>query len=219
MSETRHAIYFTAAPGSALAAFGDAVLGTGPTPTLPEAWIEEPLRYGFHATLKAPFRLRDGLRAGELHQVLADLAAASCPVAIGRLRLAELGSFLALVPEDAPPALGTLAETCVRTFEPLRAPLTPADMERRRPDRLSQRQRDLLARWGYPYVFEEFRFHMTLTGPLDPDDRATAKARLAEGFAPLADDIVMLDAVSLLEQPAPSARFRLVERVPLGRLR
>ena len=33
---------------------------------------------------------------------------------------------------------------------------------------LTDRQEALLTQWGYPYVMEEFRFHITLTGALDP---------------------------------------------------
>lgn len=218
----RHAIYFTPPPGSPLAAFGARVFGEdGPgTPALlPEAWIAEPLRYGFHATLKAPFRLAPDRDAGALAAALDAFCAGYPPVSLGALRPVALGRFVALVPASGgdpqtAPVAGLAAE-CVRRFDPFRAPLTEAERAHRRPERLTPRQRDLLKQWGYPHVFEEFRFHMTLTGPLDGDVRAQALARLVEAYAPLAAEPVTVDALSLLEQPLPSQRFRLVDRYRL----
>jgi hypothetical protein len=46
-----------------------------------------------------------------------------------------------------------------------------------------QRQRNYLDRWGYPYVMEEFRFHMTLTGRLDSTCRWGVVDMLRARFA------------------------------------
>ena len=53
--------------------------------------------------------------------------------------------------------------------------------QRRRPETLSPRQRELLHRRGYPFVMEEFRFHPRLTGGL-PQDRLAAFATTSPGF-------------------------------------
>ena len=84
-----------------------------------------------------------------------------------------------------------------RRLDPFRAPLTPSERARRRPEDLDPRRRALLDRWGYPHVFEAFRFHMTLTGRLADDAREAWRARLAASWPPLTLTLT-IDAVTLL---------------------
>ncbi|KQP88617.1 phosphonate metabolism protein [Methylobacterium sp. Leaf113] len=217
----RYALYFTPAPGSALAAFGDAILGPGPglgsvpvpgaLADLVAAHTAAPRVYGFHATLKAPMRLRPGMTEADVFAAAEALAAHRAPLPAGPLRVAALGDFLALVPAAAPPALSLLAAECVAALDPLRAPLTDAERARRRPERLDPRGRALLERWGYPHVFEAFRFHMTLTERLNPEARAAALPVLAEAAAGLPD--LVIDGVSVVGQ-AGAAPFHLLRRLP-----
>jgi ribose 1,5-bisphosphokinase len=73
----------------------------------------------------------------------------------------------------------------------------------------------LLARWGYPYVLDEFRFHFTLTGPTGEAPGLAYEARQA--LAKLADTPLWFDAVSLVTEPSPGAAFREVHRSRLRR--
>jgi hypothetical protein len=170
----------------------------------------EPRTYGFHATLKPPMRLAPGATEDDLLAACEALARHREPLAAGRLRVALLGDFVALVPASPPPELGLLAAECVAALDPLRALLSPAERARRRPERLDPRGRALLERWGYPYVFEAFRFHMTLTGRLAADERETWRARLAEAYDDEAGLVV--DALTLLRQDG-TAPFRVVSRI------
>ncbi|KQP59720.1 phosphonate metabolism protein [Methylobacterium sp. Leaf399] len=215
----RYALYFTPAPGTALAAFGDAVLGAVPTlgPTTLRALLaartEEPRVYGFHATMKAPWRLGPGVTEADLLAAAEALAAHRPPLPVGSLRVAALGHVAALVPESPPPALGLLAAECVAALDPLRAPLSAAERVRRHPERLDPRGRALLERWGYPHVFEEFGFHMTLTGRLGPEDRAVILPLLTEAAADLPD--LVIDALSVVVQDGADP-FRLLRRIPFA---
>ena len=74
-----------------------------------------------------------------------------------------IGGFVAIVPATPSPGLDELAADCVTGFERFRLPMTAQERSRRLAAGLSQHQTANLERWGYPYVFEEFRFHMTLT--------------------------------------------------------
>src|SRR5262249_2220033 len=80
-------------------------------------------------------------------------------------------------------------------------PLTDADRARRNPARLTPRQRDYLERWGYPYVMEEFRFHMTLTGRLEAN-RASPLDMLREGFRDIGIGRLSVDRIALFRQAA-----------------
>ncbi len=123
----------------------------------------EPRRYGFHGTIRAPFRPADGVSEALIRSTVAGLAASLAPVTCAGLKVEVLQGFIALTPLGCEAALLQLGAAVVEGTNDLRAPLTEAEIARRRPDRLSPRQRELLDRWGYPHVMEEFRFHLTLT--------------------------------------------------------
>lgn len=212
-SAARWAIYYTPPPESALAAFGRAWFEGGAPPAL----LEAPRRYGFHATLKAPFRLADGICEGELQRAVRRLALRHCRVEGPPLRVGRLGSFVALLPAAPCPALDALAAACVRAFDRYRAPLAPAERRRRNPAALSPRQRAHLVRWGYPFVFADTRFHITLSGPL-PRERLRHVAVAARAlFDDLAPGPFAVDAITLACQPDPGASFETVAGFPLAR--
>lgn len=230
---SRYAIYLAPPPDSPLWRFGSRALGrdaaTGeslegfaPDGDSPQAWAavaEEPRRYGFHATLKAPFRLREGRTRAELVAALAALAKDVRAFDLGPLRVSTLRpeggdvGFVALTPAAPSPDLTSLEARVLRDLDPFRAPPTEADIARRRPDLLSPRQRDHLDAWGYPYVLEEFRLHFTLSGAVAAPEALAAK--LALEFARAAPDPgFRVDALVLFEQ-ADGAPFRIAERFPL----
>jgi len=228
-AQPRFALYFTPPPGSALARFGAGVLGydcdggapvarrklDGIDAVAAAAATAEPARYGFHGTLMAPFALARDRSADELENALAAFARGRAPVPLGRLKVAGIGAFTALVPAGPEDAVRTLAGDCVTAFNVFRAPLSAHDRERRLASRLSLRQVELLERWGYPYVFSEFRFHMTLTGRLPAEGQARWQTALAAAFAPLAPTPIAIDAVSLVRQEDREAPFHVIAREPL----
>ena len=148
-------------------------------------------------------RRKDGFPAGR------------SPCTVGRLQPALLSGFVALVPCAPAPAISAFAADTLAAFDEFRGPASTADRERRIAAGLSARQRALLDRWGYPYVLEEFRFHMTLAGPLPRADCERWLAAYQTAFAPLAHHVLVVDALSLLCQDRPDARFHLIRREPL----
>lgn len=168
-------------------------------------------RYGFHATIKAPMRLAAGTTRAGLEAALADFTARSEPVAIGRLQLSFIDGFLALVPETRSEELIALAASVVEAFEPFRAPLEPADRDRRvAAGRLGPHEIALLDRFGYPYVMDAFQFHMTLTDRLPPAERSAVMAAATDWFAEAIAAPFVLDRLSLYHEPSPGAPFRRI---------
>lgn len=165
----------------------------------------DPRRYGFHATLKAPFRLAPETTPDELVERVATFAGSRPPVVIPAIRPRVLGTFRALVPTGDETEVNALAADVVRAFEPFRAPLTPDEIARRRPERLSARQRELLDRYGYPHVLDQFRFHMTLTDSLD--EAGAVDDEIAAHFADFDGVDVPLTSLSVFVEPEPGAPF------------
>lgn len=223
----RYAVYAAPPAGSDLACLGADWLGWNPEAGEARAGVEPshlprpradltaaPRRYGFHGTLKAPFRLAEGAAPEDLAAAMAQLAEERQAFA-QPLALASLEGFLALVPQGSPANIDDLAAACVIGLDAFRAEPDAAEIARRDPTRLSAQEAAGLARWGYPYVLETFHFHMTLTGPLPPEEVAPVRAALDRIFA------------SALRQPMPVAEiclfgedgegnFHVVRRFALG---
>ena len=225
----RFAVYYTPPQDSPLARFGATVLGydcdravavprlqwEGVSTTAAEAAAVEPARYGFHGTLVAPFALGRGATEAALADAVGALAATRGPVAVGPLVVRTIGRFTALVPAAPDDAIAGLATACVEACDAFRAPPTEADRTRRLAAGLTPRQIALMDRWGYPYVCEEFRFHMTLTGPLPEAERGPWRTRLEAAARAQAPDPVIIDALSLVVQEGRAGRFRVLTRHPL----
>lgn len=177
--------------------------------------VQEPSRYGFHATLKAPFSLAEDHTPATLSIFFAEFCARQPATWLPRVDLTEIGPFFALTCGSGSDGINGLCNTVVEAFEPWRAPLTPEDYARRKPERLSQRQRDLLARWGYPYVFEEFRFHMTLTGPVEQSRKAVVRQMLEERFAPFIGHALPVEHLALFVEKERGGAFSVLNHLPL----
>ncbi|MCR0981330.1 DUF1045 domain-containing protein [Roseomonas populi] len=178
------------------------------------ALTADPRGYGLHATLKPPFRLA-GLYAA-MREEAAALAAGTAPFDLPPLELASFGGFLALR-ESAPcPALQGLADACVATLDVHRAPPTGEEIARRRPERLDPAGRYNLHRWGYPQVFGAWRFHVTLTQRLTPDQDAVIRPALLAHLGEVSARPRRVTSLCLFTQAAPGAPFLIAERLPLG---
>lgn len=225
----RYAIYFVPSAQNTLYRFGANLLGYDAYSGKPlpfadgieaevEGWKQltaDPRKYGFHATLKAPISLKPSKTEDELARAMQEFA--RTPRTIPRITpvVRAIGSFIAIVPRDPCPDLQKLAADCVTSFDDFRAPLTPEDRDRRNVSALTDVQIMHLGRWGYPYVFEDFRFHMTLTGYLPAQRRTAVLDILAKRFAALDLKSVSIDRLALLRQPDAMSSFTIVSDWPL----
>jgi len=221
----RYAIYFAPAHGSSWWKFGARWLGRDESrdcnlvqPALDEIGpvelrevTTEPRRYGFHATLKAPFRLSRSHTEGDLLSRMQALAATLKPVSLVPMQVALLGNFVALVPTVVSDELMALAATCVTELDDVRAPLTETDLARRRVDLLDAREQELLHQYGYPHVLERFRFHLTLSGPVTS---STGQRLLQAASDPVArlntQTPLVLERLCLFVESAPGQPFKRI---------
>jgi len=173
--------------------------------------------YGFHGTLKPPMVLADGATERDLLDAVGSFVATERQVDVPSLALVELSNFLALVPSERCAALQDLADRCVTEFDAFRQPAGEAELARRRAAGLSTRQDELLQRWGYPYVMDQGRFHLTLTGRVkDQTERATLLDELRDRFAPFIGQPLAVRDLCVFRQPAPGRPFTVLARFRLG---
>ena len=106
-----------------------------------------------------------------------------------------------------------MAGACVRDLDEFRAPAGEAELARRRKAGLSARQEALLTQWGYPYVFEEFRFHLTLSGRL-PEEDVRGWTDTLQGYLPNLPASFVVDQIALCAE-RQDGRFELIHRYTL----
>jgi putative phosphonate metabolism protein len=230
----RYAVFFVPAAKSDLYRFGSSVLGydcySGEAVARPceladnEAeWrnlTDEPRRYGFHATIKAPFHLSPISTELQLIEAVQSFALSQHMMATIAPAIELLGGFAALVPRQPEPCLEALAARCTIELDSFRAPMAAQERGRRIAAGLSQAQIENLDRWGYPYVLEEFRFHMTLTGRVDRGRREAVLTELRQSFARrCGESKIPIDRLALLKQDGPQTPFRMLTQAQLSATR
>jgi hypothetical protein len=190
-------------------------LATGtPLDTPEETVTKRPRKYGFHGTIKPPFFLANGKGIDALTATCATLCAQLTPVTLDGLEISRIGSFLALTPRGDMKALAEMAGQVVRELDGFRAPPSPEETAKRRTSSLTALQEENLGRWGYPYVMEAFKFHMTLTGPLPRDQIDAVMHRATAHFAGAVPAPFVLDCLTLVGEDG-DGQFHALHRFDL----
>ncbi|WP_421996384.1 DUF1045 domain-containing protein [Reyranella sp.] len=227
----RYALYYAPRPDEGLAVAASRWLGRNPDSGQArplaaagpfgrdrlEAITAEPRLYGFHGTLKPPMALCDGASESDLLAAVGRFAAGRRPVSVPSMQLAGLSGFMAFVPAQPSAELQDLADSCVIEFDEFRRPADESELARRRAACLSPRQEELLVRWGYPHVLEQWRFHLTLTGRIpDEGERAAVAELLQRHFGGFIDRPLAVRDLCVFRQPAPGRPFLAMARFRLG---
>lgn len=225
MAETaRVAVYYAPPQDDPLATAGAAWLGRDadrnialPQPRLPDiaALTAEPRRYGFHATLKPPMRLAPGRTWFGFVAAARALAATIAPFDLPPLHVADLHGFLALRETEICPSLQALCDRCVADLDDFRTPPDAAELQRRRASGLSPAHDAMLLRWGYPYVFDSWFFHMTLTRRLTEGEKTVVKPQAEAFFADALARPRRVTDICLFTQATPDSAFVIAERLAL----
>ena len=224
---SRYAVYYAPEVGSDLAGFGASWLGwdaeTGRTVPHPDGadlplaiseLTETPRKYGLHGTLKPPFKLSKGYTVTDLDTAISELASQQPAFEIPHISLHAISTFLVITPTENSDKLARLAENCVRNLDAFRASPSEGELSRRRTANLSDAQEHNLMRWGYPYVLNEFRFHLTLTGRLASEHVKPVAAHLQGVLAQTLAAPLPVREICLFGQDI-DARFHIIKRYPL----
>ena len=124
-----------------------------------------PKQYGFHGTIKAPFRLKNEYTYNDLENKVREISKQIQSFHLDKLVIKKLGNFIALTPSKNL-KVNDVSNKFVEGLDFLRDDLSEDEIKKRNPHKLSFNQKKKLFKWGYPYVFNEFKFHLTLTGKL-----------------------------------------------------
>lgn len=226
-NQKRYAVYYAPKKGSRLDQFGCAWLGRDAAsnrwfepagiPGLSKQqvadMIKTPAHYGFHGTLKPPFSLESPDQESGLICDIKELASQHVPFLLPPLQLFHMGAYIALMPHHGSLRLERLADQCVRFLDAYRKPETESRMNMRRKAGLNSRQEDYLVNWGYPYVLKEFRFHLTLVGPIENEEtRQHVYKALENRLKPAFLNDVMVDSICLFVQENRKSPFYLHTR-------
>ena len=227
----RFAIYFTLEPTDPIYLLASIWLGydlwsgkvvdQSNSPLLDEnltsysAQTSNPRQYGFHATLKPPFRLKQGESLVELDQALQNFSQQTSAFECEPLSIQQLGQFLSLCPPKPCQKLNKLAEQCVKTFDRFRAPLNQVEIKKRKPEQLSEPQKKYLEQWGYPFVCDEFQFHMTLSDKLRNPELEEISNYLKNRFSTVLGKPLVINQLCLCQQSDNNNRFRIIKQYPL----
>lgn len=223
----RYALYFAPHKSTDLHLFGSVILGR--TPSMPriehpdssfsnrarwKSLTKEPAHYGFHATLKAPFELNPEFTEQQLLSAVDTFAKQHAPIPLDTLAPRRLSHFLALTLDEQPQILTEFALLCVELFEAYRQPLSTEDIQRRLSQPLTPRQKEFLESYGYPYVGDEYRFHMTLSGEL-PTDAEDYEQWVCTNYQQIVKAEPILDQIAVFTQPDRETAFTLLSMYPL----
>jgi len=227
----RYAVYYAPDPDSQLAQLGNSWLGRdlengdlleqpkvlGVSATQIRNLTKAKRRYGFNCTLKPPFELNPATTVNGLLETARVLALGLSPIEMPKLELTLIGNFIALTLTSSSAVIDELASTCVRAFEGFRMPLSEERIARYRRDKLTVHQEQMLNHWGYPYVMEEFRFHMSLTDRIQSNKKQeTILNTLKKFFRPVFAKSILISQITVVAQKEADEPMKVLEHFPLG---
>ena len=216
----RYAIYWTPHPETAMAEFGALWLGGfdtfGLAPELAARAISAPAVYGLHATLKAPFHLKDDVAPQALRDALENFCANRRTPAAGGLKPGHYQRYLTLMLNRNEADVDWLAAECVTHFDKFRAPFDEEEDRREEMDDLSPQETAFLREFGYPYVLSAFRFHISLAGPLESAELDEVGNALEPHLASFMSEPLQIQDLSLLGEPRGGGVFEVISRHKFG---
>lgn len=172
-------------------------------------------RYGFHATLKAPAPLAGHVSEADYVRAVAEFCKSTPAVVLPKAVIQSFSGIYAIVPAEPFAPLNALEKNIVMHFEPWRGGLNDETMEKQRRGNLTDRQIELLERWGYAHAMEEFRFHITLTDRIPDDQKDAFVAAMKQHFEAFDGAPLSIDRLGIFVEDQPGAPFRILDSFPL----
>ena len=161
-------------------------------------YCEQPAKYGFHATLKAPFRLKRNVKTKNFYDVISHIAAQHSRFKIKGLKIVYSKKFTFITSRKPNKLLINLENDLVKHLDTFRAELNKTEIKKRIPDSLTFKQNKYLKEWGYPFVFDQFKFHMTLMNQNNNKLSNKQKLELEKLIYKISNNVIEFNEISLL---------------------
>ena len=178
-------------------------------------YCEEPAKYGFHATLKAPFRLKRNVKTKNFYDVISHIAAQHSRFKIKGLKIVYSKKFTLITSRKPNKLLINLENDLVKHLDTFRAELNKTDIKKRIPDSLTIKQNKYLKEWGYPFVFDQFKFHMTLMNQNNNKLSNKQKLELEKLIYKISNNVIEFNEISLLGENK-NGHFEEIKRFKLN---
>jgi len=178
-------------------------------------YCEQPAKYGFHATLKAPFRLKRNVKTKNFYDVISHIAAQHSRFKIKGLKIAYSKKFTFITSRKPNKLLINLENDLVKHLDTFRAELNKTEIKKRIPDSLTFKQNKYLKEWGYPFVFDQFKFHMTLMNQNNNKLSNKQKLELEKLIYKISNNVIEFNEISLLGENK-NGHFEEIKRFKLN---
>ena len=178
-------------------------------------YCEEPAKYGFHATLKAPFRLKRNVKTKNFYDVISHIAAQHSRFKIKGLKIVYSKKFTFITSRKPNKLLINLENDLVKHLDTFRAELNKTEIKKRIPDSLTFKQNKYLKEWGYPFVFDQFKFHMTLMNQNNNKLSNKQKLELEKLIYKISNNVIEFNEISLLGENK-NGHFEEIKRFKLN---
>ena len=178
-------------------------------------YCEQPAKYGFHATLKAPFRLKRNVKTKNFYDVISHIAAQHSRFKIQGLKIVYSKKFTFITSRKPNKLLINLENDLVKHLDTFRAELNKKEIKKRIPDSLTFKQNKYLKEWGYPFVFDQFKFHMTLMNQNNNKLSNKQKLELEKLIYKISNNVIEFNEISLLGENK-NGHFEEIKRFKLN---
>ena len=178
-------------------------------------YFEQPAKYGFHATLKAPFRLKRNVKTKNFYDVISHIAAQHSRFKIKGLKIVYSKKFTFITSRKPNKLLRNLENDLVKHLDTFRAELNKTEIKKRIPDSLTFKQNKYLKEWGYPFVFDQFKFHMTLMNQNNNKLSNKQKLELEKLIYKISNNVIEFNEISLLGENK-NGHFEEIKRFKLN---
>ncbi len=177
---------------------------------------KKPCKYGLHGTLKAPFSLAKDRTIDELRLSLSRLSSSIKKFEIPFISLRKISGFIAIVPTTQNKKLNFLAKKCLQELDCFREVESLEILNKRRSVELSSSMKQNLLKWGYPYVLNDFQFHLTMTSKLAPKVSENVFSVLSSELSSVLNSPLVISKICLFGESKIHGKFKVIEEFSLA---
>lgn len=177
-----------------------------------DAAVTTARRSGFNIILTGPFQLTAGMPEELLKTTISLYCQSLSTLQTGPLSIIETAHKLSISAQEISPQVQKLADDIVLEFNAFRLPANPLPEDSPIRAALTPGQLKNLIEWGQPYIFEELKFQIPLTGRLPEKMSGPLKSFLEGRFIECLKTGFEIDNLSLFRLSGTKDPAELVDQ-------